>query len=275
MASSARPWRTIRLVPSMPCEAPSACSCADRPTRLSRMNSTRRSGAATGPGWCQSGARRAAWYSRMVVGAQVITEPQQCTVEGLVHGPRVTGNKMPAWPPAASTSATSSDCHAACWTTACRHGVYLCEHERGALGWSSNKPIDINLKNLFDKVELNLDREGWRRSRCSTAAGADRTRLRAARAAAVPPGTTRHVGAGGLDDHQQGREDLANGVGRSACCDAGLQRLVRRAAGRRTRPQQLAHRRCRPGVIFDTPIERRYDCRCWARPACCRKRRVT
>jgi putative transcriptional regulator len=38
--------------------------------------------------------------------------------------------------------------------------VYLCEHsERGALGLVINKPIDINLKNLFDKVELNLDRE--------------------------------------------------------------------------------------------------------------------
>ncbi|HJV72055.1 YqgE/AlgH family protein [Ideonella sp.] len=38
--------------------------------------------------------------------------------------------------------------------------VYLCEHsERGALGLVINKPIDINLKNLFDKVELNLERE--------------------------------------------------------------------------------------------------------------------
>ena len=38
--------------------------------------------------------------------------------------------------------------------------VYLCEHsERGALGLVINKPIDINLKSLFDKVELNLERE--------------------------------------------------------------------------------------------------------------------
>jgi putative transcriptional regulator len=38
--------------------------------------------------------------------------------------------------------------------------VYLCEHtERGALGLVINKPIDIKLKNLFEKVELNLDRE--------------------------------------------------------------------------------------------------------------------
>jgi len=38
--------------------------------------------------------------------------------------------------------------------------VYLCEHtENGALGLVINKPIDIKLKNLFEKVELSLDRE--------------------------------------------------------------------------------------------------------------------
>lgn len=36
--------------------------------------------------------------------------------------------------------------------------VYLCEHtEKGALGLVINKPIDIKLKNLFEKVELSLD----------------------------------------------------------------------------------------------------------------------
>jgi putative transcriptional regulator len=35
--------------------------------------------------------------------------------------------------------------------------VYLCEHtERGALGLVINKPIDIKLKNLFEKVDLQL-----------------------------------------------------------------------------------------------------------------------
>jgi putative transcriptional regulator len=37
--------------------------------------------------------------------------------------------------------------------------VYLCEHtEKGALGLVINKPIDIKLKNLFERVELPLDR---------------------------------------------------------------------------------------------------------------------
>lgn len=38
--------------------------------------------------------------------------------------------------------------------------VYMCEHtERGALGLVINKPIDIKLRNLFEKVDLPLDRE--------------------------------------------------------------------------------------------------------------------
>ena len=41
-----------------------------------------------------------------------------------------------------------------------RSVVYLCEHsQRGALGLVINKPCDISLKNLFDKVELPLARE--------------------------------------------------------------------------------------------------------------------
>ncbi len=38
--------------------------------------------------------------------------------------------------------------------------IYLCEHtERGALGLVINRPIDITLKNLFERVELSLDRD--------------------------------------------------------------------------------------------------------------------
>jgi putative transcriptional regulator len=41
-----------------------------------------------------------------------------------------------------------------------RSVVYLCEHSgRGALGLVINKPSDINLKNLFDKVDLPLHRD--------------------------------------------------------------------------------------------------------------------
>ncbi|MFM7705092.1 MAG: YqgE/AlgH family protein [Rubrivivax sp.] len=38
--------------------------------------------------------------------------------------------------------------------------VYLCEHNKdGALGLVINRPFDITLRNLFEKVELSLDRE--------------------------------------------------------------------------------------------------------------------
>ena len=41
-----------------------------------------------------------------------------------------------------------------------RSVIYMCEHsERGALGLMINKPSDINLKKLFEKVELPLHRE--------------------------------------------------------------------------------------------------------------------
>lgn len=40
-----------------------------------------------------------------------------------------------------------------------RSVVYMCEHsERGALGLVINKPSDIRVRHLFDKVELPLDR---------------------------------------------------------------------------------------------------------------------
>ena len=41
-----------------------------------------------------------------------------------------------------------------------RSVVYMCEHsDRGALGLVINKPSDINLQNLFDKVALPLRRD--------------------------------------------------------------------------------------------------------------------
>lgn len=40
--------------------------------------------------------------------------------------------------------------------------VYLCEHnDQGALGLVINKPIDITLKSLFEKIELPLEQPGW------------------------------------------------------------------------------------------------------------------
>jgi putative transcriptional regulator len=44
--------------------------------------------------------------------------------------------------------------------TFARTVVYLCEHnEKGALGLVINRPIDIKLKSLFEKIELRLERK--------------------------------------------------------------------------------------------------------------------
>jgi putative transcriptional regulator len=40
--------------------------------------------------------------------------------------------------------------------------VYLCEHSaKGALGLVINRPIALNMRALFEKVELRLDRDDW------------------------------------------------------------------------------------------------------------------
>ena len=64
-----------------------------------------------------------------------------------------------------------------------RSVVYLCEHSaRGALGLVINKPSDINLGNLFDKVELPLGRDDLAaHAGVPGRPGADRARFRAAR----------------------------------------------------------------------------------------------
>ena len=98
--------------------------------------------------------------------------------------------------------------------------VYLCEHtEKGALGLVINKPIDIKLKNLFEKVELTLDRDDLAEAAgVLRRPGADRARLRAARAPARRRG--RHYNSslqipGGLEmtTSKDVLEALSNGAG--------------------------------------------------------------
>jgi putative transcriptional regulator len=146
--------------------------------------------------------------------------------------------------------------------------VYLCEHsERGALGLVINKPSDINLKNLFDKVELPLRRpELARGPGLPGRPGADRARLRAARGGArrgpriglrLDHDHSRRPG----DDHLQGRAGApSTGAGpRKVLVSLGYS-----AWGEGQLESELAENSwltvaADPAVIFDTPVEQRYD----------------
>jgi putative transcriptional regulator len=144
--------------------------------------------------------------------------------------------------------------------------VYLCEHsERGALGLVINRPIDINLKNLFDKVELNLDREElavqpvFYGGPVQTERGFVLHEPRQADAAKY--NSTLSV-PGGLDmtTSKDVLEDLASG--------AGPKRVLVTLGYSGWSAGQLEDELGRngwltvdadPAIIFDTPIEQRYE----------------
>lgn len=55
--------------------------------------------------------------------------------------------------------------------TFARSVIYVCEHSaRGAMGLIINKPVDMSMRLLFDKVDLPLRREDWCKTRFRRAA---------------------------------------------------------------------------------------------------------
>ena len=145
--------------------------------------------------------------------------------------------------------------------------VYLCEHtEKGALGLVINKPIDIKLRNLFEKVELTLDREDLaERAGVLRRPGADRARLRAARdacTARTAPTARRWRSPAALEmtTSKDVLEALSNGAGpRKVLVTLGYSGWgagqLEDEIGRNGWLTVSAE----PEVIFDTPIEQRYD----------------
>jgi len=147
-----------------------------------------------------------------------------------------------------------------------RSVVYLCEHnEKGALGLVINKPIDIKLKNLFEKVELKLDREELAEQPVffggpvSTERGFVLHDKRGEQA--LPYNSTLSV-PGGLDmtTSKDVLEALADGSGPHRVLitlgysgwDAGQ---LEDELGRNGWLTVDAD----PAVIFDTPVDKRYD----------------
>jgi putative transcriptional regulator len=143
--------------------------------------------------------------------------------------------------------------------------VYLCEHtENGALGLVINKPIDITLRNLFEKVELTLDREDLAAQPVYFGGPVQTERgfvLHEKLGETAPFSSTLSV-PGGLDmtTSRDVLEALANG--------SGPTRVLVTLGYSGWGAGQLEDELRRNGwltvdasaeVIFDTPVEQRYD----------------
>ena len=149
--------------------------------------------------------------------------------------------------------------------------VYLCEHsERGALGLVINKPSDINMLNLFEKVELPLHRSDLKEARVLQGGPVQTERgfvLHEAISAgedsdeAVYASTMFIEGAGlEMTTSKDVLEALSTGAGpRKVLVSLGYS-----SWGGGQLESELAENSwltvgADPAVIFDTPIEQRYD----------------
>ena len=144
--------------------------------------------------------------------------------------------------------------------------VYLCEHtEKGALGLVINKPIDIKLKNLFDKVELSLDREELAEQPVYYGGPVQTERgfvLHERMGEASEPYSSTLCVPGGLQmtTSKDVLEALSGGTGPSRV----LITLGYSGWGAGQLEDELKRNGwltvdADPQIIFDTPVERRYD----------------
>ena len=133
--------------------------------------------------------------------------------------------------------------------------VYLCEHtEKGALGLVINKPIDITLKSLFEKVELSLDRDDLAEVPVYFGGPVQTERgfvlhepLGRRRGEGEPVQLVAEGRGRPRDDDQQGRArgDLERRRAEEGAGHARLQRLGRRPARGRDEQERLDQRRRR------------------------------
>jgi putative transcriptional regulator len=145
--------------------------------------------------------------------------------------------------------------------------VYLCEHSKnGALGLVINRPTDITLKSLFEKVELTLDRDELAEQPVYFGGPVQTERgfvLHEKTGTEQSPYTsTLAIAKGGLEmtTSKDVLEALANG--------AGPRRLMVTLGYSGWSAGQLEEEIGRngwltvdadPKVIFDTPVEERYQ----------------
>jgi len=147
--------------------------------------------------------------------------------------------------------------------------IYLCEHtDKGALGLVINKPIDIKLRNLFEKVELTLDRSDLANEpvyfggpvqtergfvlheRLGDGDGEDSRYNSSLR---VPGGLEMTTSKDVLEalSHGAGPKKILVTLGYSGWSAGQLEEEIGRNGWINVNAE--------PGIIFDTPVEQRYD----------------
>ena len=145
--------------------------------------------------------------------------------------------------------------------------VYMCEHsDRGALGLIINKPSDINLKRLFDKVELPLQREDLVQSPVFQGGPVQTERGFVLHEAMMPGHESVYASTmtipGGLEmtTSKDVLEALSIGAGpRRIFVSLGYSSWGEGQLESEISDNSWLTVAADPAVIFDTPVEQRYD----------------
>ena len=144
--------------------------------------------------------------------------------------------------------------------------VYLCEHtEKGALGLVINKPTDINLKNLFDKVDLPLGRAELARTPVLQGGPVQTERgfvLHERQGDGASPFSSTLSVPGGLDmtTSKDVLEAMAQGAGpRRVLVTLGYSGWAAGQLEDEISNNGWINVEAQPGIIFDTPVAERYD----------------
>ena len=145
--------------------------------------------------------------------------------------------------------------------------IYMCEHsERGALGLVINKPSDINLKKLFDKVELPLHRQDLTLAPVFQGGPVQTDRGFVLHESVMPGNESVYASTmtipGGLEmtTSKDVLEALSTGYGpRKVFISLGYSSWGQGQLESEISDNNWLTVAADPAVIFDTPVEQRYD----------------
>ena len=144
--------------------------------------------------------------------------------------------------------------------------IYMCEHtDKGALGLVINKPIDIKLKNLFEKVELPLDRDDLAESPVYFGGPVQTERgfvLHERLGDAERPYNSTLSIPGGLE--MTTSKDVLEAISSGAGPKKVLVTLGYSGWGAGQLEEEMSQNgwinvQAEPEIIFDTPVDQRYD----------------